>query len=190
MHTSHLCNPVLTSSLPPSPLQAFKAAEAAKKAHKLVLLCADTPLMQTRSPCSVLLPLQAFKAAEAAKKARELVRRKSVLTKSTLPGKLADCSSSHKEECEIFLVEGDSAGGWLAFESCWRKFGVAFGVQGEVRDLPGGGGLCGWVQVVVFVCVGKCISGLLVVRAAQAEERSLSLVEDDSAGVYKCCTPR
>jgi DNA gyrase subunit B len=55
--------------------------------------------------------MQAFKAAEAAKKARELVRRKSVLTKSTLPGKLADCASTNRDECEIFLVEGDSAGG-------------------------------------------------------------------------------
>lgn len=55
-------------------------------------------------------PTQAFKAAEAAKKARELVRRKGALTKSTLPGKLADCSSPNKEDCEIFLVEGDSAG--------------------------------------------------------------------------------
>jgi len=55
--------------------------------------------------------LQAAKAAEAAKKARELVRRKSVLTRTTLPGKLADCTSTVRAETEIFLVEGDSAGG-------------------------------------------------------------------------------
>lgn len=55
--------------------------------------------------------LSAFKAREAARKAKELVRRKSVMENTSMPGKLADCQSKDSSETEIYIVEGDSAGG-------------------------------------------------------------------------------
>ena len=114
----------------------FGNSEVRPIVDRLVYDSLSTFLEETPAVARIILDrcLNAARAREAARKARDMTRRKTVLESGSMPGKLADCSERDPAKCEIFIVEGDSAGG-SAKEGRDRHFQAILPLRGKILNV-------------------------------------------------------